>query len=95
VGSSSASPRAGPIRTCRSRTPRSASSTPVRWSDRLGDDLQGFTIGRGYLAQVFYDRDAIVRPWGRYAEVVEVIPEAFAGHQTAVVLRRRDDDRTW
>lgn len=65
------------------------------WSDRLGTDLQGFTIGRGYLAQVFYDRDAIVRHWDRYAEVVEVIPEAFAFHQTAVVLRRRSDDRTW
>lgn len=57
------------------------------WGDRLGVDLEGFTIGRGYLAQVFYDRDALVRHWGRYAEVVEVFPRAFAVHQTAVLLR--------
>ena len=63
------------------------------WSDALGTDLQGFTIGRGYLAQVFYDRDAIVGHWGRYADVVEVVPDAFAFHQTAIVLRRRDDRR--
>jgi hypothetical protein len=36
-----------------------------------------------------------VRHWGRYAEVVAVVPEAFAEHQTAVVLRRRPDDRSW
>lgn len=65
------------------------------WSDRLGVDLDGFTIGRGYLAQVFYDRGAIRRHWGRYAEVVSVVPEAFAGHQSAVVLRRRTDDLAW
>jgi SAM-dependent methyltransferase len=65
------------------------------WFDRLGHDLEGFTFGRGYFAQVFYDRDALVRHWGRYAEVVAVVPEAFAEHQTAVVLRRRPDDRSW
>lgn len=65
------------------------------WSDRLGVDLDGFTIGRGYLAQVFYDREAIQRHWSRYAEVVALVPEAFAVHQSAVVLRRRADDRTW
>ncbi|MCC5954045.1 MAG: class I SAM-dependent methyltransferase [Acidimicrobiia bacterium] len=66
-----------------------------QWSDRLGTDLDGFTIGRGYYAQVFYDRDSIVRHWARYAEVVDVVPEAFAWHQTAVLLRRRADDADW
>ena len=34
------------------------------WSEALGSELQGFTIGRGYLSQVFYDRDAILPHWG-------------------------------
>lgn len=65
------------------------------WFDRLGDGLGGFTFGRGYFSQVFYDRDTIVRHWERYAEVVDVVPEAFAEHQTAILLRRRSDDRAW
>ena len=94
----------GSIEFCRQKDPESLSraltgfawpaETEARfrtWSDALGTDLQGFTIGRGYLAQVFYDRDAIVGHWGRYADVVEVVPNAFAFHQTAIVLRCRDD----
>jgi SAM-dependent methyltransferase len=85
---------------CRQRDPASATRALTGYAqpdevearvqamfDRLGHDLDGFTFGRGYFAQVFYDRDALVAHWSRYAEVLDVVPEAFAWHQTAVVLR--------
>jgi hypothetical protein len=57
--------------------------------DRLGDGVEMVALGRAHKgAQVFYDREALVRKWDGFLEVLGVAEEAFYC-QPAVVMRKR------
>ncbi len=58
--------------------------------DRTGVRSQNyafFSVLADPISQVFYDRDYLVKKWGRWAEVLSVIPEGH-DHQTTLIFRK-------
>ena len=50
-------------------------------------DFNVFTMGRGYLSQIFYDIDYLQRHWGSILDVISVTQDAW-GAQTAILLTK-------
>ena len=50
-------------------------------------DFNVFTMGRGYVSQVFYDIDYLQRHWGCILDVISVTQDAW-GNQTVILLKK-------